>query len=158
MFQCTALATRGNTKRTKMAVGIRMDILDGLRSFKIPRNSLLQKVKAILALQQIKDVQPEILHALPLMEDPIQLATMRILNKLATYPNLCGGTFLLILASCGMYQRTLNNGLCPLSTSAFNTLAVVRCSMSNFQGGKLFSDRALSLLARFDSKSDLSRT
>lgn len=57
-----------------------------------------------------------------------------------------------------MHRRTLKYGLCPLSTSGFSALSLVRCAMNNFQGGKRLADQAISLLNEFDSNSQLSRT
>ncbi|KAL7540216.1 LOW QUALITY PROTEIN: hypothetical protein ACHAWF_010841 [Thalassiosira exigua] len=148
----------GTTFRPNAACTLCLDILDDLGTCKVPRSSRWQKVSALSALRKIKDVDNEVLQSLPLMTDSTLLASMSILDRLSSYSNVSGNTILVILAKYNMYRLTLSNGLCPQSSCGFASFAVVRCAMSNFQGGKVFADQSLSLLSRLDSKSAMSQT
>ena len=69
------------------------------------------------------------------------------LTQLVSNSNMSGNTYLLILAATSMYRMTLKHGLCPTSTSAFTTLAVVRCVTKKFIAGKRLCNQAISLQA-----------
>ncbi|KAL9181855.1 hypothetical protein ACHAXT_012198 [Thalassiosira profunda] len=146
------------SKQGKLAYLMCMDILGEL-GCNIPRNSISQTAYAVLALKSVKEISDEALHSLPTMSDPTLLARIGILRKLSTFALFCGEKFVMIIAACRMYDLSLKNGLCPLSTSAFTFLAVVRCALGDVRGGTRLADQALSLLSRFeDSKSELSHT
>ena len=77
------LSRLGNTKKTKTACSICIDILDKLKTCKIPRNATSQMIGAIIALQTVKDVDTEALLSLPKIKDRSYLATMSILNSVS---------------------------------------------------------------------------
>jgi len=148
----------GNSKRTKMACDLCLDILDELGICKIPRGKLLQSFEAVVALKKIKEIEPVILNDLPLMTEPTALATMSILNSLFTYAHLSGQSSLLVIASRLMYRQTMKYGLCSLSTTAITNLAILKSTMGNFGVARKLCDHAITLLPKFASKEELART
>jgi len=107
----------------------------------------LIKYKFLLKGRSISD-----LANLPPMEDPKDLAIMRILNALIA-PAFIGQPALFPVIVLKMVNLTLKKGLSPISSLAFAAFGMIQgFGLGDFNSGYQFGELAVTLLKRNDSK------
>lgn len=123
-----------------------------------PARLLATLAGLVRAKSSLKCRTPDEIEQLPIMQDAMQIETMRLLDKLALYSYLCGSD-VCVLAIMRSMRLTLQHGLCDDSPPAFASfVSVVLGVLGDIQGGKNLGEYSVLMLTKLGSRSMLART
>jgi predicted ATPase len=115
----------------------------------------------VKAQATLKSRTPEEIAKMPIMTDPLQIETSKLLGKLSRCAYQCGSDLksLVILSIMKNMRLTLRCGVCEESPIAFAMLGMVLSGfLGDLQAGSMIGDYSLLLLAKLESKRTYSWT
>jgi predicted ATPase len=158
------LSNIANSGRNSEAVVLLLKILRQL-GCKFPKSSASRSLATVASMVKaqatLKSRTPEEIAKMPIMTDPLQIETAKLLSKLTVCAYQCGSDLksLAILPTMENMRLTLRYGVCEESPIAFASLGVVLSGfLGDLQAGSMIGDYSLLLLAKLESKRTYSRT
>jgi predicted ATPase len=153
-----------NSGRYAEAVALLLKILRQL-GCKFPKSSASRSLATVASMVKaqatLKSRTSKEIAKMPIMTDPLQMETSKLLSKLSKIAYQCGSDLksLTILSIMKNIRLTLRYGVCEESPNAFATLGLVLSGvLGDLQAGSMIGDYSLLLLAKLESKRTYCRT